>query len=86
MGSFIFWVADKSISELKFEMVEAFKCGPHGGHPYLLRTKFLQGNKLQTMEKLLKEGLNMAFIGPTTSKKKTIKGSNCIKWANKFVY
>ena len=48
----------------KLEIVEAFKCGPHGGHPYLplLRTKFSLGNKLQTMEKLLKKGLKMAFL------------------------
>ena len=48
----------------KLEIVEAFKCGPHGGHPYLplLKIKFSPGNKLQTMEKLLKEGLKMAFL------------------------
>ena len=57
-------MAEKSISEVKLETVEAFKFGLHGGHPYLplLRTKFSPGNKLQTMEKHLKEGLNMAFM------------------------
>ena len=64
MGSFIFWMAEKSILEVKLEMVEAFKFGPHGGHAYfpLIRTKFSPGNKLQTMEKHLKEGLSMAFL------------------------
>ena len=72
MGSFIFWMADKSISEVKLEMVEAFKFGPHEGHPYLplLRTKFSPGNKLHTMEKLFKEGLKMAFLDLQRLKKR----------------
>ena len=73
--------------EMNLEMVEAFKFGPHGGHAYfpLIRTKFSPGNKLQTMEKHLKEGLNMAFLD-LQRLKKTTKGSNWIKWVNKFVY